>query len=90
MERVQNLYRRRTDNGPDLRYNNTMSQTEILEEKVAQLTKIVDELSEVIARQDAELAVLERRVQMLMERAAEAEQGEGGGVFIAGEKPPHY
>lgn len=64
--------------------------SEHLEEKVAHLTKTVDELSEVVARQDAELAVLGRRVQMLMERAAEAEAGEGGGVFIAGEKPPHY
>lgn len=63
---------------------------ENLEEKLAHLTKTVDELSEVVARQDAEIAVLTRRVQMLMQRAAEAEAGEGGGVFIAGEKPPHY
>ncbi len=63
---------------------------EKLEEQIAHLTKTVEEMSEVVARQDAEIAVLQRRVQMLMERAAEAEQGEGGGVFIAGEKPPHY
>lgn len=66
------------------------SEIENLEEKLAHLTKTVDEMSEVVARQDAEIAVLTRRVQMLMQRAAEAEAGEGGGVFIAGEKPPHY
>ena len=61
-----------------------------LEERIAHLMRTVDELSEVVARQDAEIAVLQRRVQMLMEREAQRESDGGGGVVIGDERPPHY
>jgi SlyX protein len=44
-----------------------------VEERLAHLQKIVDELSEVIARQDRELQLMTRRVAFLIEREAERE-----------------
>ena len=62
-----------------------------LEETVAHLTRVTDELSDVIARQEGEIAVLKRRVEMLMRREAEREASEGGVVFGGDEPPPpHY
>ncbi|KPN64207.1 Protein SlyX [Aliiroseovarius sp. xm-m-379] len=61
-----------------------------LEETVAHLTKQVEELSDVIARQDIELAQMTHRVQMLMEREAQREAGGTGGVILGDERPPHY
>ncbi|MDA5093440.1 SlyX family protein [Aliiroseovarius sp. KMU-50] len=61
-----------------------------LEETVAHLTKQVEELSDVIARQDVELANMTHRVQMLMEREAQREAGGIGGVILGDERPPHY
>ncbi|MBF9043312.1 SlyX protein [Rhodobacterales bacterium HKCCE4037] len=61
-----------------------------LEEQVAHLTKAVDDMSEVVARQDREIAVLTRRVEMLMNREAEREADQGGTVPLADQKPPHW
>lgn len=61
-----------------------------LEEQIAHLTKTVEELSDVVARQDTEIALLQRRVQMLLEREADRESAGGGGVVIGDERPPHY
>ena len=61
-----------------------------LEEKIAHLTRVVEDLSDVVARQDAEIATLTRRVQMLMEREAQREADGGGGVVLGDERPPHY
>ena len=44
-----------------------------LEEKLAHLAKVTDELSDVIARQDREIDRLTRRVALLMEREASRE-----------------
>ncbi len=61
-----------------------------LEEKIAHMTKMVDELSEVIARQQSEIDVLTRKVAMLMQREAEREAQGGGSVVLGDERPPHY
>jgi len=61
-----------------------------LEETIAHLTRTLDELSEVVARQDSEMALMAHRLQMLMERAAERELDAGGTVPMADERPPHY
>lgn len=63
---------------------------EHLEEKIAHLTRTVEELSDVIARQDRELAVLTRRVELLLQREATRESDGGGGVVLGDERPPHY
>lgn len=60
------------------------------EEMVAHLTRTVEDLSEVVARQSREIERLERRVTMLIERAAEAEAMAGGALPLADQKPPHW
>lgn len=61
-----------------------------LEERIAHLIRSVDDLSDIVARQDREIAILTRRVAMLMEREAEREVSEGGTVPLADQKPPHW
>ncbi|MBE1297409.1 SlyX family protein [Phycobacter azelaicus] len=61
-----------------------------LEEQIAHLTRTVDELSDVVARQQAELDRLGHRLQMLLEREASRSQEGTGGVIFADERPPHY
>ncbi|WP_415404008.1 SlyX family protein [Tateyamaria sp. SN3-11] len=63
---------------------------ETLEEQVAHLTRTVEDLSDIVARQERELALLTRRAQMLMEREAERESQGGGVVVVGDERPPHY
>ena len=59
-----------------------------LEERIAHLERVVEELSAVIARQDSELSRLGARVGLLMEREAEREAQ--GGVVHGDERPPHW
>lgn len=61
-----------------------------LEESVAHLSRMAEELSDVVARQDRALDRLGRRVEMLMSREAEREQDSGGSVPMADQKPPHW
>ena len=61
-----------------------------LEEQIAHLTRTVEELNEVITRQQVELDTLTRRMHMLMEREAEREQAQSGGIILGDERPPHY
>ncbi len=61
-----------------------------LEEKIAHLTRMVDDLSDVVARQENELRLLTNRVRMLMEREAEREADADGSVTIGDQRPPHY
>ena len=64
--------------------------SEKIEERLAHLERLADELSEVVASQAQEIDVLTRRVHILMQREAAREAEGGGGVVIAGERPPHY
>lgn len=63
---------------------------EATEEAIAHLTKAVDDLSEVVARQQREIDVLTRRVAMLMQREAERETESGGTIPLADQRPPHW
>ncbi|MBK1636244.1 SlyX family protein [Rhodovulum adriaticum] len=67
-----------------------MDQTTQLQERIAHLTRAVEELSEVVARQQGEIDRLTRRVALLMEREAEREYETGGAVPLADQKPPHW
>lgn len=60
------------------------------EERIAHLARMLDDLSEVVARQDNEIARLTRRVEMIMSREAEREFAAGGSVPLADQKPPHW
>ena len=64
--------------------------TNKLEEEIAHLTRTVDDLSEVVARQEREIVTLNRRVHMLMQREGERDASGGGGVVMGDERPPHY
>ncbi|MCT4575770.1 MULTISPECIES: SlyX family protein [Donghicola] len=61
-----------------------------LEERVAHLLKSVDDMSDIVARQDTEIAILTRRVQLLMEREAAREYADGAAEIVGDERPPHY
>ena len=61
-----------------------------LEEKIAHLMRTVDELSDVVARQEKEIETLNRRVFMLMQREGERDAEGSGGVVLGDERPPHY
>ncbi len=61
-----------------------------LEESLAHLSRVVEELSDVIARQEDGINQLKRRQGMLMAREAEREAAEGGGVVMGDDKPPHW
>lgn len=61
-----------------------------LEEKLAHMQKTVDDLSEVVARQDTELRRLTALVDRLVLREAEREADAPGGVVLGNERPPHY
>ena len=60
------------------------------EEALAHLARTVDDLNEVIARQDAEIALLTRRVEMLLRFAAEQQAGAEGQIPLADQRPPHW
>lgn len=59
-----------------------------LEIQLSHQTKVIEDLSDEVARQNKQIAKLTRRVELLIENAAEAESG--GGVILADQKPPHW
>jgi SlyX protein len=61
-----------------------------LEIQVAHLARSVDDLSDVVARQDREIATLTRRMALVLQREAERESDAGGAIPLADQKPPHY
>ena len=64
--------------------------TQALEEQIAHLTRTVEELSDVVAQQDAEMRRLTVIVDLLAQRARDLEADGGGGVILGDERPPHY
>lgn len=66
-----------------------MTDTTALEEQIAHLTRTVEDLSDVVARQERQIAQLQARVGMLLEREAERE-ADGGTVPLADQRPPHW
>lgn len=61
-----------------------------LEEQVAHLTHMLDDLSDIVAQQGRELALATHRIAMLMEREAEREANAGSTEIIADQPPPHW
>lgn len=61
-----------------------------LEEQVAHLTRVVDDLSDIIARRETEIDKITRRMAMLMEREAQREVDDGGTAPIGDQRPPHW
>ncbi len=67
-----------------------MSDLTRLEEQIAHLTRVTEDLSEVVARQEREIARLNRLVGLLAEREAEREASDSGTIPLADQKPPHW
>ncbi|WP_415919828.1 SlyX family protein [Tateyamaria sp. SN6-1] len=61
-----------------------------IEERIAHLERTVEELSDVVARQDGEIARLIRQAEVLIAREAERDAAGSGGIVIGDERPPHY
>ena len=61
-----------------------------LEERIAHLERTLEELSDVVARQDNDIARLMRQAEVLIAREAERDSAGTGGVVIGDERPPHY
>jgi len=61
-----------------------------VEEDMAHLTRMVEDLSDIVAKQAEEIVTLNRRVHMLMQREGERDASQGGGVVVGDERPPHY
>jgi SlyX protein len=66
-----------------------MTDTRDLEERIAHLIRAVDDLSDMVARQEREITRLTRIVGLLSEREAERE-AEAGTIPLADQKPPHW
>jgi SlyX protein len=67
-----------------------MQRIDKAEEEIAHLARMVEDLSDVVARQEAALNRLERRIGLLIEREAEREAEAGGSVTLADQRPPHW
>lgn len=61
-----------------------------MEEKIAHLTRLTEDLSDIVARQDAELSKLSAQVDRLVLREAARDQDASGGIVLGDERPPHY
>jgi len=61
-----------------------------LEERIAHLIRAVEDLSDVVTAQGREIAGLERRVRLLMERAAQDEAAARGEAPDPNVPPPHW
>ncbi len=72
-----------------MRFPARMTDLTPIEERLAHLTRMVEDLSDVVTRQDQEIATLTRRVAMLIEREVDRE---GGGLDApaANQRPPHW
>ncbi len=66
-----------------------MDKLQPLEEGIAHLTRMVEDLSDVVTAQGREITRLQARIGMLMEREAERE-AEGGTIPLADQRPPHW
>lgn len=60
------------------------------EERIAHLERSVDELSDELARQGRQMALLERQLRLLMEREADRAADTDPGVPLADQRPPHW
>ena len=62
---------------------------EKLEILLTEQAATIEDLHQMVATQDKEIAELRKHVRLLLQRAAEVEIGDGGAV-LADQKPPHW
>ncbi len=68
----------------------TESRVTRLEENLAHQALVIEELNEVVTRQQAEIDTLTRQVALLIQRAAEQEVETASSVALADQVPPHW
>ncbi len=61
-----------------------------LEEMLAYQANTIEELNDVVTRQQADIDRMARQLEMLMKRAAQQEADETPGVPLADQVPPHW
>ena len=61
-----------------------------VEEELAHLRRTTEELSEVVARQEAEIERLTRLVTYLMDQASQDAADRETGVILTDQPPPHW
>ena len=61
-----------------------------MEEALAHVTRLAEDLSEIVARQEDALARLSYRIGLLMAREAEREADATGSIPLADQRPPHW
>jgi SlyX protein len=61
-----------------------------MQEALAEALRVVEDLNEVVTDQANRIELLERRVNMLMTRAAEQEADQASGLPLSDQRPPHY
>jgi SlyX protein len=61
-----------------------------LEIQLSHITRTTEELSEIVAEQAQRLELAEKRIEMLMQRAAEAEAEAMSGIAVGDKPPPHW
>ena len=64
--------------------------TQQLEERIAHLTRAVEDLSDVVARHASEIDRLTRVAQVLAQREAERESDGTGSIPLADQRTPHW
>ena len=67
-----------------------MKNIKVLEEKYARLELMLEELDTIIIRQDKEISVLRKKIELLMVREAERELDDNNSILVADVKPPHW
>ena len=67
-----------------------MKNIKVLEEKYARLELMLEELDTVIIRQDKEISVLRKKIELLMVQEAERELDDNNSILVADVKPPHW
>jgi len=61
-----------------------------MEERIAHMIRTLDDLSDVVGRQQGEIDQLTRRVQMLMQREGEREAASGTSMVMGNDQPPPH
>ena len=59
-----------------------------IEERIAHLERMVEDLSDVVAQQARDISRMDRLLEALRERAVA--ETEDGGIILGDERPPHY
>ena len=67
-----------------------MSSIEALEERIAHLTRAVEDLSDIVRAQGTQLDRLTHHTRTLMQREAEREADPGGQIPLDSQRPPHW